>query len=142
MLPVGSLNIYHGPIEVHCEWRPDRRACSDLCINAFRRLQRRSRLSLRANDSILSPMFAPIAAELKGEFDISYLPFDLQVSQQRGWRSWVNTESIWNPQPPVLRLQSFFIRNIVEKMNYIIVEIYIETISAMIKLLICKYCIT
>lgn len=43
----------------------------------------RSRLSLRANDSILSPMFAPIAAEPKGEFDISYLLFDLQVSQQR-----------------------------------------------------------
>lgn len=39
-------------------------------------LARRSRLSLRANDSILSPMFASIA-EPKGEFDMSYLPFDL-----------------------------------------------------------------
>lgn len=47
------------------------------CTQAFA-----EKVSLRANDSILSLMFALIAVEPKGEFDISYLPFDLQVSQQ------------------------------------------------------------
>lgn len=81
------------------------------CIQA---LARRSRLSLRANDSILTPMFAFIA-EPKGELDISYLPFDLQVSPQRGKTDTANRSVIWNPQPSISHLRSFVITSITIK---------------------------
>lgn len=88
----------------------DGRTCSDMCINASERLPRRSRLSLRANDSILSPMFAPITAESKGEPDICYLPFDLQVSQQReGWRDTANMRPTYIK--PATAVQSYISTN-------------------------------
>lgn len=80
---------------------------------------RRSRLSLRANDSILSPMFAPIAAEPKGEFDISYLLFDLQVSQQRdSAEKLCKYETHVKPVSPVLHLPSFLIEIMLKSKSF------------------------